>query len=199
MRIERFEDLESWCEARKLMQIVYRLTGKNAFLGDQALTWQIRDAAVSVMANIAEASARDSFEDKRRLLDVSLGSGKEVQSHLYVALDHASGNQEAFEEASRQADLVGKLIKGAIKQPRSPERDTALRQPGRAEGSGDEQISGVRLGSRGRSRTVEAPNAFLFRPNHRTTEPANYRTPLVPGVQPERRTAERSCIQWSDV
>lgn len=80
MGIERFEELKSWQEARKLMQIVYRLTQENAFKGDRALTWQIRDAAVSIMGNIAEAHGRYSFEDKRRLLDVSLGSCKEVQN-----------------------------------------------------------------------------------------------------------------------
>ena len=53
MAIERFEDLKSWQEARKLMQMIYRLTQKEEFTGDRALTWQIRDAAVSTMGNIA--------------------------------------------------------------------------------------------------------------------------------------------------
>lgn len=82
MTIQRFEDLKSWQEARRLMQIVYRLTRKEAFKGDRALTWQVRDAAVSSMGNIAEGYARYSFEDKRRLFDVALGSCKEIQSHL---------------------------------------------------------------------------------------------------------------------
>jgi len=114
MGIERFEELKSWQEARKLMQIVYRLTQENAFKGDRALTWQIRDAAVSIMGNIAEAHGRYSFEDKRRLLDVSLGSCKEVQSHLYVVLDQAYASLAEFEEAYRQADVVGQLINGAV-------------------------------------------------------------------------------------
>ena len=70
MSIERFEDLKSWQEARKFMQIVYRLTRKELFREDRALTWQLRDAAVSTMGNTAEAHGRYSFEDKRRLLDV---------------------------------------------------------------------------------------------------------------------------------
>jgi four helix bundle protein len=51
--IERFEELKSWQEARRLMQIVYRLTQKDRFKEDRALTWQLRDAAVSTMGNIA--------------------------------------------------------------------------------------------------------------------------------------------------
>ena len=114
MAIERFEDLKSWQEARKLMQIVYRLTQKAPFKEDRTLTWQLRDAAVSSMGNIGEAHGRFSFEDKRRLLDVSLGSCKEIQSHLYVALDQRYVDQKEFDEAYRHADVVGQLINGAI-------------------------------------------------------------------------------------
>ncbi len=114
MGIERFEDLNSWQEARRLMQIVYRLTQKDRFKEDRTLTWQLRDAAVSTMGNIAEAHGRYSFEDKRRLLDISLGSCKEIQSHLYVALDQAYVCREEFDEAYRQTDVVGQLINGAV-------------------------------------------------------------------------------------
>jgi len=129
MAIERFEDLKSWQEARKLMQIVYRLTQKEAFKGDRALTWQIREAAVSSMGNIAEAHGRYSFEDKRRLFDVALGSCKEIQSHLYVALDQGYADHKEFDGASRQADMVGQLINGAIN---NLDRQIAERSPGKS-------------------------------------------------------------------
>jgi hypothetical protein len=61
-----------------------------------------------------EAHGRYSFEDKRRLLDVALGSCKEIQSHLYVALDLAYVDQKEFDEAYRKADVAGQLINGAI-------------------------------------------------------------------------------------
>lgn len=66
--IERFEDLKSWQEARKLEQLVYRVTAKDAFRQDRALRWQLQDAAVAAMGNIAESHGRYSFEDKRRFL-----------------------------------------------------------------------------------------------------------------------------------
>jgi four helix bundle protein len=112
--IERFEDLRSWQEARKLMQITYRLMGKRKFSMDRALRWQIQDAAVSIMGNIAEAHGRYSFEDKRRLLDIALGSCKEIQSHLYVALDQDYIAQAEFNGAYQQADAVGQLINASI-------------------------------------------------------------------------------------
>jgi four helix bundle protein len=53
VRIERFEDLRSWQEARKLVQIIYRFTRGDAFKDDRALGWQVQAAAVSTMGNIA--------------------------------------------------------------------------------------------------------------------------------------------------
>ena len=113
-RIERFEDLKSWQEARKLAQLVYRMTKKQGFSEDRALVWQIRDAAVSTMSDISEAHGRYSFEDKRRLLDISLGSCKEIQNHLYVAIDQAYIDAAEFRKAFNQADVVGKLLNSAI-------------------------------------------------------------------------------------
>lgn len=114
MAIEKFEDLKSWQEARKLEQFVYRLTKKEGFRADRALCWQIQDAAVSAMGNIAESHGRYSFEDKRRFLDIALGSSKEVPSHLYVALDQSYVTQSEFDETYHQAEIVGQLISGAI-------------------------------------------------------------------------------------
>jgi len=51
--IERFEDLKSWQEARKLTRIVYRLATAGAFAHDRGLGWQMQGAAVSAMGNIA--------------------------------------------------------------------------------------------------------------------------------------------------
>jgi hypothetical protein len=51
--IERFEDLKSWQEARKLTQMVYRLTRAKAFNQDRGLGWQMEAAAASAMGHIA--------------------------------------------------------------------------------------------------------------------------------------------------
>lgn len=114
MAIERFEDLRSWQEARKLVRIVYQFTNQERFRQDRRLTSQIQDAAVSSMGNIAEAHGRYSFEEKRRFLDISLGSCKEVQSHLYVALDLAYIGKQEFEETYHQAEVVARLITGSL-------------------------------------------------------------------------------------
>jgi four helix bundle protein len=110
MGIERFEDLKSWQEARKLQQIVYRPTRQDSFRDDRNLTWQLRDAAVAAMGNIAESHGRYSFEDKRRFLDIAMGSCREVQSHMYVAIDQQYVDQREFQETYDQAELVAQLL-----------------------------------------------------------------------------------------
>lgn len=114
MGIDRFEDLHSWQEARKLVRMVYSLTKKPGSKGDYELRRQSQAAAVSSMGNIAEAHGRFSFEEKRKFYEVSHGSVEELQSHLYVALDQDYISKEEFQEAYDCAGVVGKLVKGSI-------------------------------------------------------------------------------------
>jgi four helix bundle protein len=124
--IERFEDLRSWQEARKLVQMVFRMTANESFREVRSLKWQLQEAAVSSMGNVAEAHGRYSFEDKRRLLDIALGSCRELLSHLYVAFDQSFVTQQEFEAAYRQADVVSQLVNGSIN---NLDRQIARRTP----------------------------------------------------------------------
>ncbi len=54
MKIERFEDIQGWQKARELRRMVYEVSQQGTFGRDFWLRDQIRDAAGSVMANIAE-------------------------------------------------------------------------------------------------------------------------------------------------
>jgi len=61
MKIRRFEELECWQEARKLVKMVYEAINKSGrFKRDYRLWDQVTDAAVSVMYNIAEGFSRQS-------------------------------------------------------------------------------------------------------------------------------------------
>jgi four helix bundle protein len=114
MAIERFEDLRSWQEARRLAQAVYDITKSPAFEDDRGLRWQMREAAISSMNNIAETHGRYSFEDQRRFHDISLGSCKEVQSELYVAFDQGYVPQTKCDDVYRQAEVVARRVKGSL-------------------------------------------------------------------------------------
>lgn len=115
MKIERFEDIEGWQEARVLAQMVYTVSSKGRFARDFRLRGQIEDAAVSVMANIAEGFDSGSDAEFIRFLGYARRSASEVQSHLYIALDRGYVTEEEFEAIYQKAVQVKKLINGFIR------------------------------------------------------------------------------------
>lgn len=94
MKIEQFEEIEAWKEARKLVNRVYSVCSVNEFKKDYSLVDQIRRAAISVMANISEA---------------------ELQSHLYVALDQGYIKKLQFDELYQAADKIQRQLSNFIK------------------------------------------------------------------------------------
>jgi len=114
MKIERFEEIQGWQEARKLTKKIYDLTNQLPFRRDVKLCGQIRDASVSIMGNIAEGFDRQSKKEFIRFLDIASSSGSEVQSHMYVALDQKYISDENFQETYTQARKTKSLINGFI-------------------------------------------------------------------------------------
>jgi four helix bundle protein len=119
MKISRFEDLECWQEARKLVRMVYEATKTAQFRKDLRLVGQIQAAATSTMANSAEGFVRHSDKEFIQFLFIAMSSAAEVQSHLYVALDQTYIDETLFQQIYDQADKTGKVISGLIKYLRS--------------------------------------------------------------------------------
>jgi four helix bundle protein len=116
MKITRFEDIEAWQEARKLVKMVYEVIRKNQeFKRDFRLVNQVQDAAVSSMSNIAEGFSRKGNKEFIQFLFISKSSAAEVQSQFYVAIDQGYINQEDFNRVYDQAEVVSKLDSGFIK------------------------------------------------------------------------------------
>ncbi|MDD2460779.1 MAG: four helix bundle protein [Kiritimatiellae bacterium] len=95
--IRRFEDIVAWQKARQVSRETYTLTRLSGFKTDYDLKAQIRDAANSIMANIAEGFGRGGNKEFVQFLSIANGSVCEVQSHCYVALDQAYISQEQFD------------------------------------------------------------------------------------------------------
>jgi len=83
----RFEKLTVWQSARRLCVDVYSAT--QTFPKDElfGLTGQLRRAAVSIAANIAEGSGRNSDPDFAHFLEMAYGSAMELAALLHVAAD----------------------------------------------------------------------------------------------------------------
>ncbi len=115
MKIERFEDIESWQKARELTKEIYKITRKGAFARDYELKGQIRKASVSIMSNIAEGFEREGNAEFRRFLRIAKGSAGEVRSQLYVALDGEIITKALFDELCALATDTSKLVSGFIR------------------------------------------------------------------------------------
>ena len=115
MKIERFEDLQAWKEARVLVSQIYRaIRTAESLKRDYRFRDQIGAAAVSVMSNVAEGFSRRSDREFTQYLFIAKGSCAEVQSLLYVALDQEYISQTDFEALYEQAEKAAKLISGLI-------------------------------------------------------------------------------------
>jgi len=114
-RIERFEDLKAWQEARKLVVDVFRLTRSKPVANYRSISDQLERASLSVMTNIAEGFERPTNADKIRLLSIARASAGEVRSLLYVIEDLLLADKEKVIELRNLCQSVGKLISGLIK------------------------------------------------------------------------------------
>ena len=64
MKIDKFEDLEAWQEARKLVKMVHdTINESEKFKRDYRIRDQATGAALSVMSNIAEGFSRQSNKE----------------------------------------------------------------------------------------------------------------------------------------
>lgn len=117
--ISRFEDIEGWQEARKLVKMIYILTNTVPFSKDFGLRDQIQRAAVSAMTNIAEGFDCDSKVEFARFLGIARRSAVEVQSLLYTAFDVQYINEthlkEYYEQARKTKALIGGFKRSLIK------------------------------------------------------------------------------------
>lgn len=114
-RIEKFEDLKSWQEARILCDEIFKHILSNEKLKDYALMNQINSSSGSVMDNIAEGFGRSGNKEFRQFLTIAKGSCAEVKSQLYRCLDKNYINQEMYQSLSSTCDNITKLISGLVK------------------------------------------------------------------------------------
>jgi len=126
MKIQRFEDLECWQEARKLVNMVYKtINNSERFKKDYRLRDQATAAAVSTMSNIAEGFSRKSNKEFIQFLYISKSSASEIQSISYAALDQSYIDKESFDKIYNQADKVSQIDSGFIRYL-SSQRNNAI-------------------------------------------------------------------------
>jgi len=112
MKIERFEEIESWKKARDLTRVYMFLREKNEFAKDYGLKDQIQRACVSIIANIAEGFDSGSKKSFIVFMRYAYRSASEVQSLLYITFDCNYITKKEFDDSMTLTGNIRKLIGG---------------------------------------------------------------------------------------
>lgn len=108
----RFQKFDVWHKGIAFANLVYALTRK--FPTDErfGLTSQMRRAAVSISANIAEGSGRSSDRELIRFIEIAYGSLMEVVSEAHVARNQNFLAEEDMTTLVAQAGELAKMLSG---------------------------------------------------------------------------------------
>ncbi len=113
MAIERFDQLEVWQESHKLVLEVYKLTLKLPSEEKFGLVSQMRRAAVSVPANIAEGFKRMGQQEKARFYNIAAASLEELRYYFILCRD--LNFKLEYLQLEKQSDHIGRMFYGLIR------------------------------------------------------------------------------------
>lgn len=109
-----FADLLVWRKAHEFVLAIYQFTAEFPKAETYGLSGQMRRAAVSIPANIAEGFRRRGPADKARFMNMAEGSIEECRYYLILAKDLGYGDttilNNLLEEVSRMLSAYARAI-----------------------------------------------------------------------------------------
>ncbi len=108
--MKNFKELKVWEKAHQLALTAYKAT--NLFPKEElfGLTSQIRRAAASVPANIAEGRGRGGDAELARFLRIALGSASELEYHFILARDLGFLNEAQYRNLDGSTTEVKRML-----------------------------------------------------------------------------------------
>jgi len=112
--VKDFKELRVWQKAHALTLEIYQAT--KSFPRDEiyGLISQMRRAAVSVCANIAEGCGRRSDGELTRFLQIARGSASELEYHLLLARDLKLLANDAYQSFEKQLIEVQRMLTSLV-------------------------------------------------------------------------------------
>ena len=127
MTVMNLDKLEVWVRAKNFALSVYKEVVPRLPSDEKwNLTQQLKRAAQSIPANIAEGHGRYHFLDNVRFCYIARGSLTELQSHMELAHDLGFLPDEIYKRMTTQAESVGKQLNNYIaylKRSKQGEKD----------------------------------------------------------------------------
>jgi four helix bundle protein len=118
-KVSDFTDLDAWKHARSLRREIFRAVVDFPSHENYGLSSQIKRAASSVTANLADVYGRYSYQENVQFCRQRRGSLYELRDHLTTALDAGYIRQEKYEELEVMAISAIKLVNGYIRATRN--------------------------------------------------------------------------------
>ena len=115
-QIESYKDLEVWKKGVRFSIEIYRITEGFPTKEQFGITNQLRRAAASFPANIAEGYGRESTKNYVQFLKTSRGSLNEVETFLYISHGLNYIDRTVLDELIKKSTELGKMITSLIKK-----------------------------------------------------------------------------------
>jgi len=129
MTVMNLDQLEVWVKARDFAVMIYKKVAPLLPASEKYnLTDQLKRAASSVPANIAQGHGRFYFHDNVRFCYIARGSLTEVQSHLSLAKELGFIQPDIYSSATHEAETVTKAINSWIAYLKRAK--TGINEPG---------------------------------------------------------------------
>jgi four helix bundle protein len=122
VEINSYRDLKVWQQGMALAKACYYLTRKFPQEELFALASQIRRAAASIPANIAEGNGRENTGEYIRFLRIAQGSLKELETHLILAGEVGICPVDAVSPLLAQTDQIGRMLRSLIRSLQAKKR-----------------------------------------------------------------------------
>jgi four helix bundle protein len=117
--LKSYRELEVWRKSIELAERVYRLSARFPAEERYGLTSQVRRAAASVAANIAEGAEREGTKEFLQFLGIAGGSLAEMETFLILAARLGLVPEAEIHPAMEQAGAVGRMLNGLKRSLRS--------------------------------------------------------------------------------
>jgi four helix bundle protein len=112
---KRVEELKVWQRAQGFWVAVTAILNRAGLQRDRRLREQIKDAADSILSNIAEGFEQPTDRAFAKYLFTAKGSTAEVRKRLLMACHHGYITKDEYASLDERGDEVARMTTGLIK------------------------------------------------------------------------------------
>ena len=114
-----FQKLFVWQKARLLTRNVYATSETLPKSERSHLGSQMRRAAISIVSNIAEGTGRFGLRDQLRMMQIAMGSARELEAQMIVTFDLGFVSRDEAKRVVLQVREVQRMLSGLLRHKRN--------------------------------------------------------------------------------